>query len=214
MKKRAVEAAGILILLAVIFAVINIVSGGISDSMIKIDGEYYYKSTNRLDLTLMTMEGTENIKEFTRLDSVKIMPYTEAVIAASETKDDAESAVLRKAVMDTYPDCTDVPDISFLSGTSADRIDISRCAVADISPLARAPKLRQLNISHTKVCDLYPLSQMENVAELIMLDIPAEDYSPLLEMKSLTLLTVSASAEGEVIQALRNRGVTVTIPEE
>ncbi|MGN1090378.1 MAG: hypothetical protein ACI4Q6_08260 [Huintestinicola sp.] len=214
MKKRAVEAAGILILLIVIFAVINTVSGGISDSMIKIDGEYYHKGTNELSLTLMTMDGTENLAEFPRLDSVKIIPYTEAVILASKTEDEAELAVLRKTVMDTYPDCTDVPDISFLSGTSADRIDISRCAVSDISPLAEAPKLRQLNISHTKVCDLSPLSQMGGVAELIMLDIPAEDYSPLLEMKSLTLLTVSASAEGEVLDALRDRGVTVTIPEE
>lgn len=214
LKKRAFEAAAILILLIAVFSVINIVGGGLSDSMAEIDGEYFHKSTNELNLSLITMDGTEKIKDFSRLNSIKVIPYTEAVILASNITDEAELAELRKKTMAAYPDCTDVSDISFLIGTSAERIDISRCGVSDLSPLTQASELRQLNISHTKAYDLSPLSQMENVAELIMLDIPAEDYSPLLEMESLSLLTVSASAEGEVLDKLRDKGVTVTIPEE
>ena len=211
MKKRAAEAAVILIAVIIVFAVINSLSAGIGDSVRKIDGEYYNIGERELSLTLMTVSGTEQLGDFTRLERLKVSPYREEVKAAVKT-DNAEAAqILKNEADEIYADCTGLEDISFVClAPNLKELDISLCGVSDISCL-EGMELTKLNISQTNVNDISPLASMDSLEELIITDIPAEDLSPLLHMKGLKKVT---SEEGRVMpDGLDELGVTVVFEE-
>lgn len=211
MKKRAAEAAVILIAVIIVFAVINSLSTGIGDSVRKIDGEYYNIGERELSLTLMTVSGTEQLGDFTRLERLKVSPYREAVKAAVKT-DNAEAAqALRAEADEIYADCTGLEDISFVClAPNLKELDVSLCGVSDISCL-EGMELNVLNISRTNVNDISPLVSMDSLEELIITDIPVEDLSPLLRMKGLKKVTAE---EGRAMpDGLDELGVTVVFEE-
>lgn len=211
MKKRAAEAAVILIAVIIVFAVINGLSAGIGDSVRKIDGEYYNVGERELSLTLMTVSGTEQLGDFTRLEKLKVSPYREEVKAAVKT-DSAEAAeILKNEADEIYADCTGLEDISFVClAPQLKELDISLCGVSDISCL-EGMELTKLNLSHTNVYDLSPLVSMDSLEELVITDIPAEDLSPLLRMKGLKKVT--AEEGREMPDGLDDPGVTVVFEE-
>ncbi len=214
LKKRALEAAGIFAALIAAFVVINLLAGGIGDSVTEIDGEYYNVNDNDISMILMTEDGLENIGRLKRLTSLKITSYTESVIYSLSSGDPGSEDKIRRETEAEYPGCTDLADLSFLSElTKLERLDVSCCAVSDISFAASLEKLEALNIAHTNVSDLSVLADMDNISELVITDIPAEDYSPLLEMDGLLDVKMDEKDE-HIVAELRKKGVKVQFPEK
>lgn len=212
MKRRAAEAFAVLAVLIVLFAAVNLLTNGIADATAKIDGEYYNIGERDLSLTLMTEEGLDQLSRFTRLNSLKIIPYKAAVINAMSGEDPNYNAAVRRETENTYHDCTDVEDISFVSVLpDLERLDVSYCSVSDISCLVNMQKLTALNISYTEVSDLSPLAELDNITELVITGIPAEDLSPLLEMDGLSEVKMSGGADDNLIAALEKKGVNILI---
>ncbi len=207
MKKRAAEAAVILAAVIIILAVINAVSSGLTDSVRRIDGEYYSTGERELDLVLMTTDGTEQLGDFARLERLKVSPYREEVKAAVRTDNAEAAAVIKKEADELYAGCTSLEDISFVClAENLEELDISLCKTSDISCL-EGMKLRKLDISYTNVDDLSPIARMEEIEELIMADIPAEDLSPLLESRSLKRLV--AEEGRDIPDGLSERGIEI-----
>ena len=179
-----------IILAAVIalFIAVNLIWGGVSANVRKIDGEYYNIGERELSLVLMTEEGTDYFADFTRLESLSITPYKFAAPASMEMGDTAYDASLRKKAEEVYSDCTDLSDLSFLAPlTSLKSLNISGCAVSDLSFVSGMTGLETLNISGTNITDL----------------------SPLLEFPALTTLTADKAVSGDITDSLSEKGVTV-----
>ncbi len=194
MKKRALEAAVILAAVLIFFGIINLVTDGISENTVNIDGEFHSLSVSELSLNLMTEEGTEHLKEFTRLKALDITPFRQAVIRAYATGNPQDDLELIRQTEDTYPDCTDLDDLSFLSElTYLEELDISDCFVTNLDFLTGMKKLTSLDISDTAVTDISALSELDSVETLTIYRIPVTDYSVLNEMDSLK--TVYADEE-------------------
>lgn len=222
MKKRALEAAAILLAMVAVFVIFNLLSGGIADSNICIDGQYYHISARELDLALITEDGTDRLKEFDRLESLSIIPYKRAIILQSDEYNSAGSDEERAAVMKVlatqadrhYADATMLSDLSFLEGVRTKSLDIRWCSVNDLSPLLAMNGLKKLNISHTYVTDLSVLEGLDGLEELIAEGIPAEDLSPLTRINGLKTVTVSRDTDQEQVDLLGNAGIEVRFPEE
>lgn len=214
MKKRAIEAAAILAVMIILFAAVNFMADSFGNSSVKIDGEYYNTGKTDLTLTLMTEDGTDELTRFTRLRSLKIIPYKAAVINSLKTGNPETDAAIITETENTYSECTDVTDISFLSGLlSLERLDVSYCSTEDISCISELENITALNIAYTKVSDLSVLAGMDNISELIVTGIPAEDYSPLLEMDGLSLVKMTEGADDDTVEKLTEKGVNVELYE-
>lgn len=176
-------------MLILLFGGVNLLLGGVSDSTYRIDGEYFSTGERELTLCLMTEEGTESLTEFTRLETLKIIPYKYAAAESMELGDEAYDTGLHRKAEDVYSDCTDLEDLSFLAPlTALKSLDVSYCKVTDLSFAANMNVLESLDISHTEITDL----------------------SPLVEMDSLRELTVGEELSGDVTDRLTEKGVKVT----
>ena len=209
-KKRAVEAAVIVIMLLAVFAAVNFVTARTADAMRKIDGKYYNIGERELSLVLMTDEGLEQLADFKRLETLKLSSYTAEIIYSYPIEQRDE---IKKMTLETYSYCTDMSDISAAAAVkSLKELDISKCAVSDISCLSDL-KLTSLDISYTNVKNIEILAEMDSIESLTMISVEADDYSPLLEMDNLQSLTISKGCSNEVIDRLKNK-ITVTEYEE
>ncbi|MBQ7782820.1 MAG: hypothetical protein IJ368_02525 [Oscillospiraceae bacterium] len=210
MKKRAVEAAVIVIILLAVFAAVNFVTARTADTMRKIDGKYYNIGERELSLILMTDEGLEQLADFDRLETLKLSSYTAEIIYSYPMEQRDE---IKRMTLETYSYCTDLSDISAAAAVkNLKELDISKCAVSDISCLADL-KLTALDISYTNVKDIEVLAEMDCIQSLSMISVEADDYSPLLEMDNLQTLTISKECSNEVIKRLKSK-ITVTEYEE
>ena len=223
MKKRAIEAAVLLGVMIALFIGINILTGGIEDTSVTIDGNLYNTGVSELRLTLMTEEGLDRLDSFTRLDSLKIIPYKYALYNAqkeehirsaeklSQPVNYSELKKLENEINTVYSDCTDIDDLFFLKGISVRQLDISYCRCSDISPLTEVKGLTALNISHTQVSDISPLAGIDSLKELIAADNVIDDLSPLMEIDSLELVKLSDKTDADFANALREKGIAVEL---
>lgn len=223
MKKRAIEAAALLVVMIALFLGINLLTGGIEDTTVSIDGNLYNTGASELRLTLMTEEGLDRLDSFTRLDSLKIIPYKSALYNAqreehirsaeklSQPVNYSELKKLENEINTLYSDCTDLDDLSFLKGVSVGQLDISYCRCSDISPLTEVKGLTALNISHTEVSDISPLAVIDCLTELIAADNVIDDLSPLMEIDSLELVKLSDKTDAASVNALREKGIAVEL---
>lgn len=202
----------ILTVLIILFALVNTLAAGVENTTAKIDGDYYNTGESELSLTLMTEEGLDELSRFTRLKTLTIIPYKAAIINALNTDDPQIIESVKRETNETYPDCTDLEDISFLTNApTIERLNISYCSVSDISCLTSMEKLTELNISYTNVSDLSPLSELDGITELILTGIPAEDLSPLLSMDSLTKVKMDQGKDESTAEALKEKEVEVEL---
>ena len=215
MKKRAAEAAVILIVMILLFGGINLLMQSTEENTVQIDGSFYNVGEGELSLVLMTENGLDELSRFTRLKSLKIIPYKAA--AASSLYSDEEgsetyNAAVKAKAEESFEDYTDIEDISFLTAVpQLTRLDISYCGTADISPLRELKGLRDLNMAYTNVTDISPLSEMDSITELVITGIPAEDITPLSDMEGLVHVKLTGSEEDETVKKLREKGVTVEV---
>lgn len=215
MKKRAIEAAAILIILIALFIGVNLIAGGVESTSVRIDNEYYNTGERELSLTLMTEEGLDELSRFTRLKSLKVIPYKAAVINSLSGEDEQYNELVRRETESTYFDCTDLEDISFVTLVpNLERLDISYCSVSDISCLGEMGSISELNIAYTNVTELSVLAELDNITELVITGIPAHDISPLLEMDGLVRVRMSKGTDDETAAALEEKGVIVELFEK
>ena len=183
-KKRALTAGAILLGLIALFAVTNMIMGGIADRSVTIDGKSYPVGSRSLHLTLMTEEGLDSLSSFGRLTELSITPYIKDVKRGIEEDGyivPEEKARLLREADELYAGCTTVTDISFLTGLDVEVLSLAYCDVSDLSPLASMPSLKELDISHTKVEDLRPLMDMPRLERVTMSGVmPTEDQLQML----------------------------------
>lgn len=215
MKKRAAEALAVLAVLIILFAALNRIGAQISEATVKIDGDYYNTGISELSLTLMTEDGLENLAEFPRLTSLKIIPFKEAAAnaaignnTAADENDDARAAILAE-----YSNCTELSHLEAISNlTGLEKLDVSYCHVTNLEFALQMQSLTSLNIGCTLITDLSPLKKFPRLERLIIYGTPAENLSPLLEIDSLlTVIMSKETAEEfpEIITALTEKGVAV-----
>ena len=209
MKKRAAEALAVLALLTVLFAAVTLIAQKAEETTVKIDGDYYNTGISELTLNLMTEDGLENLSALPRLTSLKITPFKEAAANAAAGGDPAARAI----VLSEYPDCTDLSDLTAISGlTGLEKLDISYCHVKDLNFISQMQQLVSLNIGCTDITDLSSLTAFPRLERLIIYGTPAEDISPLMEMNSLKTLILSKETEEkfpDIITGLKEKGVEV-----
>lgn len=209
MKKRAAEAIAVLAALILLFAAVNFIAGKTEENTVKIDGDYYNTGIAELSLNLMTEEGLENLAMLPRLRSLRITPFKEAAANAAAGDDPAARAI----VLSEYPECTDLSDLSVISGlTDLEKLDVSYCHVKDLSFAENMQQLTSLNIGCTEITDLSPLTEYPQLERLIIYKTPADDLSPLLEMSSLNSLILSketAAEFPEIMASLKEKGVEI-----
>ena len=183
MKQRAVQAVLILAAILAVFGILYFAAGVFDDSTVMIDSHAYNTTERSLSLVLMTEDGTENIKCFDRLESLDITPYkksAELAVQAEKYMTDEERADAVREVYELYGSCTDVSDISFLAESDTlphtlKSLDLSYCAVDDISVLKGFDALEKLDISYTGVSDLTPLMSLPSLKEIIFTGAPVDE---------------------------------------
>ncbi|MEN3040005.1 MAG: leucine-rich repeat domain-containing protein [Bacteroidia bacterium] len=96
-------------------------------------------------------------------------------------------------------------------------LDVHRCSVKDLSPLAGLPLLVKLSIGKNQVTSIAPLTQCPRLQELYCYDNPIEDWEKLLDIPSLSYVMVSkreVSSEkfAGIKPLLRKKGIRVDAP--
>lgn len=212
MKKRAAEALGIIALIAAAFAVLNFVMGGIMGSTVMIDGQYYNSGERELTLILSTVEGTDRLAEFTRLEKLTLTPYKKAIVNSLEAENSEQLAAWEREAEYTFDGYTDLEDISFVSElTWLKELDISYCAVSDIAFLENFHGLTYLDISHTNVEDIQVLGKVSRLQTLCIRETAVTELSALLELNELEVLYADKTADSEIIAQLEEKGVNVIL---
>ncbi|MCS7152736.1 MAG: hypothetical protein N2253_04555 [Bacteroidia bacterium] len=96
-------------------------------------------------------------------------------------------------------------------------LDVHKCSVRDLSPLAGMPFLVKLSIGKNQITSLAPLTQCPRLRELYCYENPIKDWEKLLEMPALSYVMLSKKdLPPEKLTALRaqlgKKGVKVDAP--
>lgn len=112
--------------------------------------------------------------------------------------------------------------LSFLSNSRLQHLDISLTKVTDLTSLASQADLKYLSISYTQASDLTPIQQLGNLDTLVAGATSVTDISPLLSpgLQKLTrvslggcLISKGFSRALPVVDALKEKGVSVELYE-
>ncbi len=96
-------------------------------------------------------------------------------------------------------------------------LDVHRCNVRDLSPLAGLPYLVKLSIGKNQITSIAPLTQCPRLAYLYCYENPIQDWEKLAEIPSLQYVMLGArDLPPERLRALREqlrrKGVQVDVP--
>lgn len=96
-------------------------------------------------------------------------------------------------------------------------LDVHRCSVRDLSPLAGLPYLVKLSIGKNQITSIAPLTQCPRLAYLYCYENPIQDWEKLAEIPSLQYVMLSSrDLPPERLRALREqlrrKGVQVDVP--
>lgn len=96
-------------------------------------------------------------------------------------------------------------------------LDIHRCSVRDLSPLAGHPSLVKLSMGKNQVTSLAPLTSCPRLRELYCYENPISDWEKLLEIPSLSYVMMSKKdlppqQLANLRSQLRRKGVQVDAP--
>ena len=205
-KRRLLTAVAIMAGLLLFFLAAKALAGVFDRQYVVIDSTTYSVSDRSVELTLMYEDGVEHIRDFTRLEELKITPFREAM--RGTVKDDAPpeaKAQIEAMIKEQYADCTDVEDISYIEGLDINKLDISRCAVSDCNVIATLKGLRELDISYTEITDISPLAELGELSVLHIEGLDIEDTSPLFDMPALTVVY---GADEQTAEELAKAGIT------
>lgn len=96
-------------------------------------------------------------------------------------------------------------------------LDVHRCGIKDLSPLAGLPFLVKLSIGKNQITSLAPLTQCPRLRELYCYENPITDWEKLLEMPALSYVMLSQKdlppdRLNSLRAQLRKKGVQVDAP--
>lgn len=96
-------------------------------------------------------------------------------------------------------------------------LDVHRCSVKDLSPLAGLPFLVKLSVGKNQITSIAPLTQCPRLRELYCYENPITDWEKLLEMPGLTYVMLSKKDMppdrlSALRAQLRKKGVQVDAP--
>lgn len=96
-------------------------------------------------------------------------------------------------------------------------VDVHRCNVRDLSPLAGLPYLVKLSIGKNQITSIAPLTQCPRLAYLYCYENPIQDWEKLLEIPNLQYVMLAArdlppERLRVLREQLRRKGVQVDVP--
>lgn len=188
MKRKIISGILLIASLTAVFLVLNSILGLVESSSVIIDGQNFAVSDRSVELYPMTENGFEEFSRFERLEELKIVPFTVQLKdnAAAELTG-AELVAELKRIDESYPDHTDIEDISFLSDIDTLKVlNLHGCSFSDLSPVVGNTGLRELNISDTNVSDITLLASFDDLEKVDISDTSVTDLSPLLECNKMT----------------------------